>query len=95
MTTRRGFVTQSVAAGALLGVHPAAAAAAAVGREPRGVAVDYYDKLGVTKIINAAGTYTYLTASVMPQQVQDAITIASRHPVRLVELQAPAGAYIA
>ena len=24
---------------------------------------DYYDKLGVTKIINAAGTYTALTAS--------------------------------
>jgi L-seryl-tRNA(Ser) seleniumtransferase len=95
MTTRRGFVTQSVAAGAFLGVYPAAAAAAAVGGEPRGVAVDYYDKLGVTKIINAAGTYTYLTASVMPQQVQDAITMASRHPVRLVELQAKAGAYIA
>ena len=27
---------------------------------------DYYDKLGVTKIINAAGTYTHLTASTMP-----------------------------
>ena len=23
--------------------------------------VDYYDKLGITKRINAAGTYTYLT----------------------------------
>ena len=28
--------------------------------------VDYYDKLGVTKRINAAGTYTYLTGSLMP-----------------------------
>ena len=27
---------------------------------------DYYEKLGVTKIINAAGTYTNLTASIMP-----------------------------
>lgn len=95
MTTRRGFLKQSAAAGALLGAHPAAAAAAAMGREPPGGAVDYYDKLGVTKIINAAGTYTYLTASVMPQQVQDAIAVASRHPVRLAELQTAAGAYIA
>ena len=27
---------------------------------------DYYDKLGVAKIINAAGTYTALTASTRP-----------------------------
>ena len=27
---------------------------------------DYYDKLGVAKIINAAGTYTMFTASIMP-----------------------------
>src|SRR4029077_17908143 len=35
-------------------------------------AVDYYDKLGVTKTINAAGTYTYLTGSTMPASVQAA-----------------------
>ena len=33
---------------------------------------DYYDKLGVTKIINAAGTSTALTASTMPPSVQAA-----------------------
>src|SRR6266436_1572812 len=36
---------------------------AAATRQPLTGAVDYYDKLGVTKTINAAGTYTYLTGS--------------------------------
>ncbi len=56
---------------------------------------DYYGKLGVTKIINAAGTYTVLTASIMPPSVQEAIAVASKHPVRLLELQQKAGEYIA
>ena len=57
--------------------------------------VDYYDKLGVTKIINAAGTYTALTASIMPEPVLAAVAQAARHPVRLEELQKAAGEYLA
>jgi len=57
--------------------------------------VDYYDKLGVTKIINAAGTYTALTASIMPPSVQAAVAQAAQHPVRLAELQKAAGEYLA
>ncbi|MDE3181311.1 MAG: selenocysteine synthase [Acidobacteriota bacterium] len=57
--------------------------------------VDYYEKLGVTKIINAAGTYTILTASIMPPEVQAAVAIAAKHPCRLLELQEKAGEYIA
>jgi L-seryl-tRNA(Ser) seleniumtransferase len=56
---------------------------------------DYYEKLGVAKIINAAGTYTALTASIMPPPVQAAVARAARHPVRLAELQTAAGEYIA
>ena len=56
---------------------------------------DYYDKLGVAKIINAAGTYTALTASTMPPPVVAAIARASKHPVRLQELQKAAGEYLA
>ena len=56
---------------------------------------DYYDKLGVTKIINAAGTYTILTASTMPPSVQAALASAAKHPVRLLELQKKAGEYLA
>ena len=58
-------------------------------------AVDYYDKLGVTKIINAAGTYTFLTASIMPPPVQAAVAQAAKHPVRLAELQKASGEYLA
>jgi L-seryl-tRNA(Ser) seleniumtransferase len=57
--------------------------------------VDYYDKLGVTKIINAAGTYTALTASIMPPSVRAAVAHAAQHPVRLAELQKASGEYLA
>ena len=56
---------------------------------------DYYDKLGVTKIINAAGTYTMFTASIMPPPVQAAVARAAKNPVRLRELQLKAGEYLA
>src|SRR5208282_698421 len=56
---------------------------------------DYYEKLGVTKIINAAGTYTALTASTMPPSVQAAVARAAKHPVRLHDLQQAAGEYLA
>jgi uncharacterized pyridoxal phosphate-dependent enzyme len=57
--------------------------------------VDYYERLGVTKIINAAGTYTILTASTMPLSVQAAVAQAAKNPVRLLELQQKAGEYLA
>jgi len=63
--------------------------------QPADEGEDYYDKLGVTKIINAAGTYTILTASTMPPSVQAAVARAAKHPVRLIELQRKAGEYLA
>ncbi|HEX4380827.1 MAG TPA: hypothetical protein VH022_12370 [Candidatus Acidoferrum sp.] len=57
--------------------------------------VDYYDKLGVTKRINAAGTYTYLTGCLMPPSVQAAVAEAAKHPVFLEDLQQAAGKYLA
>ena len=57
--------------------------------------VDYYAKLGVTPFINAAGTYTVLSASTMPDEVQAAIALASLQPVNLNELQDAAGEYLA
>src|ERR1700689_2606973 len=42
---------------------------------------DYYDKLGVPKIINAAGTYTTLSAACMPSVVVAAVQKAALHPV--------------
>ena len=57
--------------------------------------VDYYQKLGITPFINAAGTYTVLSASIMPDEVQAAIALASLRPVNLLELQDAAGEYLA
>ena len=57
--------------------------------------VDYYDKLGITKRINAAGTYTYLTGALMPATVQAAVAEAAKHPVFLEDLQKAAGDYLA
>ncbi len=71
----------------------AAAAPATSGHAPEGQ--DYYDKLGVRKIVNAAGTYTFLTAAVMPPPVRAAVAQAALHPVRLEELQTKAGEYLA
>lgn len=73
----------------------AAGAASAASKPGNEAGEDYYDKLGVTKIINAAGTYTALTASIMPPPVQAAVARAAKSPVRLGELQAKAGEYIA
>src|SRR5205085_5394972 len=41
------------------------------------------------------GTYTSLTASIMPPSVQAAVARAAESPVRLVELQRAAGEYLA
>src|SRR5438128_5649442 len=68
---------------------PAAAVA------PRSAARDYFRELGVRPFINAAGTYTAMTASLMPPQVIEAMTYASTHYVMLDELHDRVGARIA
>jgi len=57
--------------------------------------LDYFQKLGVTPFINAAGTYTTLSASTMPDEVQAAIALAARQPVNLNELLDASGTYLA
>src|SRR5439155_1286792 len=68
---------------------PAAAVA------PRSASRDYFRELGVRPFINAAGTYTAMTASLMPPEVMEAITYASRHYVMLDELHDKVGERIA
>ena len=53
---------------------------------PRRQDRDYFRDLGVRPFINASGTYTAMTASLMPPEVMDAITYASKHYVMLEEL---------
>src|SRR3984957_10338546 len=91
--TRRRFLGWSQAALAGLGaasILPLKSNALSTTSEAQS-ADDYYAKLGVEKIINAAGTYTYLTAAVMPPQVQRAVAQAALHPVRLKDLQQASG----
>ena len=56
---------------------------------------DYFKELGVRTFINAAGTYTALTASFMHPEVLDAYNYASKQYVGLNELQDKAGERIA
>lgn len=56
---------------------------------------DFYKELGVRPFINAAGTYTVLTASLMPPEVTQAWQYASRQYARLGELHDAVGAKIA
>jgi uncharacterized pyridoxal phosphate-dependent enzyme len=70
------------------GVMPAASVAAKGKR-------DLLRELGVRPFINAAGTYTAMTASLMPEEVVEAIEYASRHYVMLDELHDKVGQRIA
>ena len=73
--SRRRFLRATPATIAALSAAPALGSAPDLlaASLPNGAAdehFDYYDKLGVTKLINAAGTYTELTSAVMPPPVR-------------------------
>jgi L-seryl-tRNA(Ser) seleniumtransferase len=94
--TRRSFLRLSRSAMTLFGAVPFFEATDAIATPASSeITEDYYDKLGVPKIINAAGTYTTLTAAVMPPQVRRAVEQAALHPVYLHDLQEAAGTYLA
>jgi D-glucosaminate-6-phosphate ammonia-lyase len=50
---------------------------------PRNAGRDYFRELGVRPFINAAGTYTAMTASLMPSEVVEAIAYAATQYVML------------
>src|SRR3989442_8228578 len=60
-------------------------------KKPSGI----YERLGVRTRINAKGTYTYLTGSLLPPEVTEAMTDAAQHYVLIEELQRAVGAKIA
>jgi uncharacterized pyridoxal phosphate-dependent enzyme len=94
MVRRRRFL-ETLSAVPLVGAWAATSggglAEAAAGRKGR----DYFAELGVRPFINAAGTYTAMTASLMPPEVMDAIQYASHHFVMLDELHDKVGERIA
>jgi len=94
MWSRRRFL-ESLAAtpvvGSVVGPPASTAADAAAAKGGR----DYFRELGVRPFINAAGTYTAMTASLMPPEVMDAINYASKQYVMLDELHDRVGERIA
>ncbi|HUG52146.1 MAG TPA: aminotransferase class V-fold PLP-dependent enzyme [Vicinamibacteria bacterium] len=93
MWSRRHFL-ETLSSVPLVGAFAAAAAPAAAAPGRRGRR-DYFRELGVRPFINAAGTYTSMTASLMPDEVMEAIRYASRHYVMLDELHDRVGQRIA
>jgi len=86
MPDRRRFLQSLASLPVLGGLFPRAARAARR---------DYFRELGVRPIINAAGTYTMLTASLMPPEVRRAWDYGARHYCRLDELHDAVGKRIA
>src|SRR6266540_2689659 len=94
MWSRRRFL-EIISAGPLVGGFTAASPGPAAAAPARRAGRDYFRELGVRPFINAAGTYTAMTASLMPPEVLDAINYASKHYVMLDELHDKVGARIA
>jgi L-seryl-tRNA(Ser) seleniumtransferase len=97
--TRRYFLQgvglTSVMSG--LGLRPLSAAVndRAVGKSARKARHKIYEELGLRPFINAAGTYTTLSACVMPDEVVAAMEEASRQHISIPELHEAAGKRIA
>jgi uncharacterized pyridoxal phosphate-dependent enzyme len=83
--TRRSFVTGTALLAPVAGNLRAASKGSAA----------IYAKLGVRPVINGVGTVTVLGGSIMPPEVVEAMVQASRHFIRLPELQEKAGTHIA
>jgi len=94
MWSRRRFL-ESISSlpivGGLVGTSPAATAVVSAAKGNR----DYFRELGVRPFINAAGTYTAMTASLMPPEVMEAINYASKNYVMLDELHDKVGERLA
>ena len=94
--TRRQFASRGALLSALAAMPSSLAAMqGAVAVRPRGKTQNIYDRIGVRTRINAKGTYTALTGSVMPPEVAQALHEAAEHYVFLEDLQAAVGGKIA
>lgn len=81
--------------GVLLGSSIPLGSALTLCASPSAAKRDIFNELGLRTFINAAGTYTAMTASLMPQEVIDIYIAASKEYVMLDEVQDKVGAKIA
>ena len=99
-TSRRRFLEGNSLLPILSGLLPSRVCGLAKSREAvtgpgDSAAPNIYERLGVRTRINAKGTYTYLTGSLLPPEVAQAMEEAAQHYVVLEELQRAAGERIA
>jgi D-glucosaminate-6-phosphate ammonia-lyase len=94
MWSRRHFL-ETISALPVVGGFTAASTVPAAAASARRGGRDYFRELGVRPFINAAGTYTAMTASLMPPEVIEAINYASTRYVMLDELHDRVGQRIA
>ncbi|MEO5819175.1 MAG: aminotransferase class V-fold PLP-dependent enzyme [Vicinamibacteraceae bacterium] len=95
MFTRRSFI-ESLSTLPLVGGFIGGSATSATAAAPAAPAArDFFKELGVRPFINAAGTFTDMTASLMPPEVMSAINYASKQFVPLTELHDRIGERIA
>ncbi|MGQ0734794.1 MAG: aminotransferase class V-fold PLP-dependent enzyme [Acidobacteriota bacterium] len=94
MWTRRHFLENLTTLPLAGGVSEPGGAPARVDQTHAGKR-DYFRELGVRPFINAAGTYTAMTASLMPPEVVEALRYASTQYVMLDELHDRVGERIA
>ncbi len=90
-TSRRRFLTGVLAAGGLGALWPSRLYASYLAAQHGEV----YRRLGVEPLINAAGTLTTLTNSVLVPEAREAMAESSRYFVPLIDLQRAVGARIA
>jgi L-seryl-tRNA(Ser) seleniumtransferase len=95
MWSRRRFLETLSALPLVGGFAGASAAPASAAAATRKAGRDYFAELGVRPFINAAGTYTSMTASLMPPEVIAAYEYASKHFVMLDEVHDKVGERIA
>ena len=95
MLSRRKLLKQLSSVPLLGGLMGGTAFGAAASPASQMIRRDYFKELGVRTFINAAGTYTSMTGSLMPEEVMQSIMYASNDYVNLDELQEKVGARIA
>src|SRR5436190_12618911 len=86
----KGLTLLPFAGGAIGSIIPSSSAVAETGPTR-----DVFTELGLRTFINAAGTYTAMTASLMPEEVMEAINSSAKEFAMLDEVQDKAGAKIA
>ena len=95
MLTRRTFVSRLSTLPLVGGLFAAGASTSVAASASTAAKRDFFKELGVRPFINAAGTFTDMTASLMAPEVMEAINYASKQFVPLNELHDRVGERIA